>query len=534
MSSDGQDVDALVTTLPADSPWGVVLPDWPRWARVVGIVIVAMGLSWVVSEYLQQRTLYSDEMLLAENFIERDGSELLANLDGQQVAAGGFLLAQDAIVATFGPSELGLRLLPLFAAMVTMPLMMLAVRLMLGPFGGLGMLALMVFGGTAVYWGTQNKPYIFDLCLALSLLVTAWWSMYRPDHIAPRLSWGILALGSIALSLPSVFWIAGTGIALLAHSAARRDGRRVLAVIAAGLPSAIAFLLYHRMVLAQAQRDSALMDFMNRFWADAFMPWPWRDPAGVAERFGKLFVNPFSLEHMAGLALALFMIGLLYLGWRRRSVVLLVMVPLLLGMLASMLQLYPLAERLALFVMPTLAIGVGAGLDALWRTGAKWGRIAAVVFVIALLAYPVLKIGRVDTLADLDPVVEAMTPRVRPGDTIYVYHGARLPFEYYRDELDRWRFEDANIVYGSRSRHDPLDYADDLSQLAGQPRVWLVFAKTDPYGTGDEGRLIRSMARRFGKQLESIRNDSTSAFLYDFTAPPVEDEPKPAVDPATP
>ena len=489
---------------------------------------MALGLSWVVGTYLQQRTLYSDEMLLAENFIERDGSELLANLDGRQVAAGGFLLAQDAMVATFGATELGLRLLPLFAAMATMLLMLLAVRLTLGPFGGLGALALMIFSGAAVYWGTQNKPYIFDLGLGLSLLATAWWSMRQPDHVAPRLCWGMIALGSIALSLPAVFWIVGTGVALLAHSAARRDGRRVLAVIAAGLPSAIAFLLYHRMVLAQARRDAALMDFMNRFWADSFMPWPWRDPAGVAERFGKLFVNPLELEHMAGLAMALFVVGVLYLGVRRRSVLLLLIAPLLFGMIASMLQLYPLAERLALFVLPVLALGVGAGLDVLWRTGARWGRIAGVVFAIALLAYPVLNVGRVDALADLDPVIEAMTPRVLPGDTIYVYHGARLPFEFYQEELDRWRFDDVNVVYGSRSRHDPLDYADDLSQLTGRPRVWLVFAKTDPYGLGDEGRLIRSMARRFGRQLESIRNESTSAFLYDFTTPPLKDEPKPA------
>ncbi len=406
-----------------------------------------------------------------------------------------------------------------------MPLMLLAVRLMLGPFGGLTALALMVFSGAAVYWGTQNKPYIFDLMLGLALVVTAWWSMYRPQRIAPRLWWGLIALGAIAWSLPAVFWIAGTGLVLVIHALGRRDPRRALAVVGVGLPALIAFVLYHRMVLAQVRRDAALMDFMNRFWSDSFMPWPWADPAGLIERFGKLFVDPLGLEHMAGLAMALFVVGLLALAGKRLPILLLIAVPLGGAILASMLDLYPLAQRLALFMLPALALPVGAGVEALWRTGAGAGRIAALVFAIGLLAYPAMKVGEVDALADLNPVVDAMTARVRPGDTIYVYHGARLPFDYYQNELDRWRFDGAQIVHGVRSRHDPLAYVNDLERLAGRPRVWLVFAKTDPYGTGeDEGKLIRSMAKRYGQQVERIRNDSTSAYLFDFTRPPAVDD----------
>ncbi len=494
-------------------------PPWPRWAVALGAVIVAVALLALVSVYLEQRTLFSDEVSLVQSFIHRDGFELLKPLEKSQISPAGFLLIQDAIVDSVGRDALGMRLLPMLGAGLAMPLMFFAVRQTLGPFGGLVALTLLAFCSAVIYWGTQNKPYTFDLLMSLALLVSACGVWRRPGRVGPLLVWGAVATVAIVFSLPAVFWIAGTGLALLIEAAARRDRRAVLSVIAAGLPAAAAVLAYYVWVLAPIRADQRLMGFMNRFWADKFMPWPWADPAGLAELSVKLFVDPLSLEHMAGLGLTLFVLGAAYLVAQRRGVALMLLLTLGLAMAASMLERYPLAERLALFTLPLLALPIGAALDGLWDTRARWARGAAGIFAAALVAYPLLGAGRVDTQADFAPLMDRLSRRVEPGDTVYFYHGMQFTLDHYRDRLGRWPLDGAQVHRGADGSNDPLVYAEEFEALVGRPRVWLVFARTDPFGIGDEGRTIRNIARRYGHRTDVIRYADTSAQLFDFTSP---------------
>ena len=71
-------------------------------------------------------------------------------------------------------------------------------------------------------------------------------------------------------------------------------------------------------------------------------------------------------------------------------------------------------------------------------------------------------------------------PELREGDVVYVYFSAMEAFRYYQK---RYGFEGFRVVRGVKSRTNWKRYREDLSQLAGNKRVWIIFSRTSANGT---------------------------------------------------
>jgi len=83
-----------------------------------GLVVLGVGLRlW---EYIFNRSLYLDEILLARSIVGMPLGELLTKpLLMDQVAPRGFLLIERLAVMVFGPSEWGLRLFPFLCGILS-------------------------------------------------------------------------------------------------------------------------------------------------------------------------------------------------------------------------------------------------------------------------------------------------------------------------------------------------------------------------------------------------------------------------------
>src|SRR5215475_14295682 len=75
-----------------------------------------LGVGLRVREYLADRSLWIDELMLALGVNHRAVTDLLRPLDFNQAAPAGFLVLVKSSTALFGNSELGLRLVPFLSS----------------------------------------------------------------------------------------------------------------------------------------------------------------------------------------------------------------------------------------------------------------------------------------------------------------------------------------------------------------------------------------------------------------------------------
>jgi uncharacterized membrane protein len=195
------------------------------WIALVWIAL-ALGVLCRIMHYLNNRSLWLDEAMLARNILDRSPLGLLRPLDYNQAAPVLFLLLLDAATVLSGPSELALRLVPLLASLASLFLFFLVGRIFLDKRFLVMMMFIFSFSYPLVYHSQEAKQYSMDVAVALMLLyvfmnVTAS-DQTTKAHIALL---GISGAVSIWLSHPAVFVLAGIGISLLVVVRPRKDPR---------------------------------------------------------------------------------------------------------------------------------------------------------------------------------------------------------------------------------------------------------------------------------------------------------------------
>jgi len=121
-----------------------------------GLVLLGVGLRFW--EYLFNRSLYLDEILLTRSIVGMPLWALLTKpLLMDQVAPRGFLLVERLAVMTFGPSELGLRLFPFLCGVVSVILFRRLAERMLTGAGPALALFLFAIGVPLIRYGGAVK-----------------------------------------------------------------------------------------------------------------------------------------------------------------------------------------------------------------------------------------------------------------------------------------------------------------------------------------------------------------------------------------
>jgi hypothetical protein len=371
MPMDGQRIALPVEKADNEALW-VGRATW-------GFVVV--GLALRVGAYLLDFPLWWDEAFVAVNLLRRDYAGLLRPLDYGQVCPLLFLWAELATVRLLGFSEWSLRLFPLLCALASVPVFRgVAVRLV---GGRAALLAVAVFAVAVhpIRHAADLKPYSLDLLVALVLqgLAIRWWM--NPKQAGRLLALAAFGPIGLACSHPAAFVAAGVGLAIAwpAWKTRRADVRLALIAYFAAIALAEAGL-YAAFTRSQAASASGSMRVM---WAQSFPPldsaWGFVRWLAVVHS-GDLMAYPCGGERGASLlSLVACVAGALVLIRSGRvGVVAILLGPLLVGMVAAGLRLYPYggpaphgsAARIMQYAAPGLCLLIGLGFS----KGLDWFR----------------------------------------------------------------------------------------------------------------------------------------------------------------
>src|SRR5215207_2180654 len=249
-----------------------------RGAALVSVALLVVGIALRLHLYLDQRSLWLDEIWVALNIVKRSFLGLLRPLDYAQSAPVGFLWVERLAVVLGGVNELALRAVPFIAGcLLLVALWSLARRLLDVRYAAL-CLAFAALSPILVYYSNEVKPYIVDALVAVALTWLALDVLEAPDS---RRAWRRLAGGGvigILLSTPAVFVLAGVGVALIAHPAIGRTRAGWVRLVGTGTVWVILFALGYFLIY----RGTANSDYMQSIWSGMFLSLPPRTLAQVA------------------------------------------------------------------------------------------------------------------------------------------------------------------------------------------------------------------------------------------------------------
>ncbi|MEO5886734.1 MAG: glycosyltransferase family 39 protein, partial [Anaerolineales bacterium] len=426
-------------------------------------LILLAGFLLRLRQYLTGRSLWLDEAMLSLNIVNRNYSELFHPLDYDQGAPIGFMLVEKTFNLILGRNEFSLRLFPLLIGLASLWLFYLLLKRSVYGAGFWVALTLFAFNPRLIYYSSEVKQYIVDVALTITLLLCAL-PLFQQ---ASRKAFATLAfVGALALwfSHPSLFVLAGIGLALFISYFQKRDFTALRSIIWMGTLWLADLALLYSLTLSDLRSNS----YMHAYWEDAFAPFPpWSDWGWYPIAFQKNMDTQFGFSYAIGLIFILMLAGWIFLFMQKRALAITLAGILFFTLLASSLGLYPVLERMGIFLVPIGILLIGKSLE----IPAQRLRAYPIISTITLLVLSGFVLYAPFTRAleqfftpkyfeHIRPTMEFLQGSWKEGDSLFISNGAVPAFEFY---APMYALNEISYTAGRRE-----DYADPnaiLSQI---------------------------------------------------------------------
>lgn len=494
--------------------------------KLLCFLLIAFGTLVRLLQYLSNRSLWADEAVLALNIVNRSYAQLTQPLDYEQGAPIGFLILEKTAINLFGNNEYALRLVPLIAGIASLFLFyQLAKQLIPKPAIPIA-LALFASLPHLVYYSSEVKQYSSDVAIAL-LLFLLLLPLIREKLERPQLiKFSLIGAIAIWYSHPAIFILAGIGLTsvILNIRQQQLDKIKPLSIIFSSW--LLSFILFYWLSLSKLAADEDLI----ASWSKAFPSSPF-DIIWLLDALGKFFYRPLGFEAwMDGLAIIAFVVGCVACWQRKKSTLLLLLSPLFMTLAAAYLQKYPFRSRLVLFLTPFFILLIAEGVNYILKKAAnsrrEWVGITAAFLTVLLLWQPMVSAASIliqpKWKSEIKPAISFIQTNQKPGDILYIYQRGIYQFLYY---AEKYGYQEGDYILGvddldkydgrGVSEEERQRYLNDLNNLRGNARVWLLFSHAAP----SENQLFQSYLAENGVRLAAVHSKGTSAYLYDLSYP---------------
>jgi hypothetical protein len=485
------------------------------WGNVLTTLILLSGVLLRIRQYLTGRSLWADEAMLALNVVHRDFGDLLKPLDYDQGAPIGFILVEKTFSLIFGRNEFSLRLFPLLIGLVLLWMFYLLLKQVTSGATLWVGLALFAFNPRLIYYSSEVKQYIVDVAVTILLLLIATPQFQQPSQRRfAALAW----VGSLALwfSHPSLFVLIGIGFALSLFYFRKRDFQNLRHTFVMGACWLVNLGILFTLTLNDLRHNS----YMREYWQDAFVPMPpWSDLTWYVSAFQMNMDSQFGISFAAGVIFILMLAGLVILFFQHREVAVTLASILFFTLLASSLGLYPLLERMGLFLVPIGILMIAKSLEIPAKKLSQHPvPLAIVLFALSsfLLYGPITRSLEQFTtpkyFEHIRPTMSYLQESWKDGDVLFVSNGAIPAFEFY---APMYGMENISYTPGQREDYaNPESILESAASLKSQHRVWILFSHVYEQGAFNERDYLIAYLDQIGEKRREFREPGTSVYLY--------------------
>jgi hypothetical protein len=334
------------------------------------LLVAIAGAVIVLYQWIGARPLWLDEEMIALNFRDRSFTALGGRLWLDQSAPLGWLVVERLVLLIFGSSELALRAVPALFGIATIAAALLIGQRWLTVAGSATFVLLCSTGQWITFHAVELKPYSGDTFWALCLpaLAAAAAGASTPEERRRRvITWSAAAAAGHWFSLGALLVLPACFAVLAVSMRRSREGIRLLAM---GFALVLAsFVLHYLVTIRHTLHNPSLQEY----WQFAFPP----PGAGVTGSLQWLYaqLQPIAVKPGgSSLAVAFWAsaaMGFAFAALRAPWMALASALVVLSGFALGVLRIAPLYERLSLWMVPTLYLGIAMFADrgVLWLRG---------------------------------------------------------------------------------------------------------------------------------------------------------------------
>ncbi len=425
--------------------------------------------------YFQNRSLFIDEACLSSQLIERSYSGLFDNLE-YQYAPPLFAVLVKFVTSIFGSTEYALRLVPLLASLLCLPLFYKLCRQFLKPEHCIFPLFLFAFGMPVLQYATEVKQYSTDMLLTIALLLLSFRWEISSFNRSKILLWSLIGSLVVWFSMPGVFILFGIGVYYLFEFYKNKKWKQSLYILLPICIWLISFGLYYFSIIRYDIGLENLEDYHARFFLP-LIPLTWADWQKVGSILITFFRTGIGSTVLAiGFGILTFIMGIWQLKKSRFSTILLFLLPLLACLFASGLKLYSLIPRLTLFYLPVLLLIVAIGSAFLIEHLKKMPYLIYIAIIIIMInqkgySYFYNKFE----IEELRPVLEYVQLHREPEDAAYLYFHATHAYVFYSTYHEK-----AETLAIPGIQIGAYEDRPETLKLPDNKRVWLIFSHIEP------------------------------------------------------
>ncbi len=475
-----------------------------RLANRITWLLLFVATLIMLKVYIQNHSLFLDELNLARNIIEQDYLEFFKPLNYQQFCPPLFLCVEKLIIQVIGVSDYTLRFIPFLLAIFSLVLFVKIIQNVIeNIWSQLFAIILFAYSSEVIYHAIEVKQYTGDLFTTLLIIYTVLILKWRPKTYLLKLS--LLGIMAIWFSMSSVFVLAGTGLYLW-FSSEKTEKSKTLLVIFLWVMS---FLIFYFTILKPSISSAGLVSFHS--------PYYFGRNGNLIEQIAGLFssyLDKTAIPIIGGVIL--FILGVFKLYSVSKQLLLLLFIPIISMLFASFIGQYSIIPRLILFSYPFWIIIISFGFSLLINLPKKYYLIKIPLLLVSILTLFTTLINH----SSLQYVVYSMEKEegrsallaipIDNTSPIYLTHHAIPSYEYYCKLIDNPILVNGEIIKGGFNPN--LSLLKETLVISGISTFWIL----DVHTFGSEKQHLDNQIANIGKIINQIDHKSASALLIDM------------------
>lgn len=432
----------------------------------IGLIFL-LALVFRVKTYFFGRILWHDECSLAANILERNFLGFFQPLGYDQKAPAIFMMLIK-LCSDFGLSELHLKLVSLISGLGSVWIFYLISKNMFNnKFSIVVANFLFAINYQLIYWSQKLKQYSFDVFL---YLVGVWFfNKLDLNKIGYKkcLLFSFLSLLLVLASFPSAFVVG----AYIVYCLINKTNIKKLSCFV--LPLGLTCLTYYLLFLNPGQKNWTTVYY--KYWGEGFVN---SNLAGVFAMFKENFDFFFTPNNFVLFGLILFVIGLIIFIKNQNKTVSIILWSFPFLIVASILQVYPIWQRAALYLLPISILFMIKPLDSVSKNKKVKSFIIIALFVGCFAKYNFSYLNnffkpdiflKTDGLATFPILVKSFNNK---SDVLVINSTTKADFVYY---AKIYNFDPQKVVLFPISQYDEQYYHFLLNSLPKHYNYWFAY-----------------------------------------------------------
>ena len=431
------------------------------------VLICSLAFLLRIKTYLLARPLWHDECSLATNILARDFGGFFQPLDNGQKAPAIFMILNKIVSLFGGISELSLKFVPMLSGLFSViAFYFLSKEMLKNKFSIIVANFLFAINYQLIYWAQKFKQYSFDVLLFMISIL--FFTKLDLNKISYKKTFLLSFIGILMVlaSFPCAFVL---GAYILFCIIKRINFKKIILFC---FPL-ISFCLFYYLIYLQADNKVWMTEYF-KYWGSGFLNLGLNNFFTIVrENFNFFFIpNYYTL-----IGLLLFVFGLiLYLKERNKTsdIILLSFLGII---VASALQIYPIWQRAALYLLPIVLLFITKPLDLLSKNKKILNSIIIILFWAYFSKYNIFYVNNflnqnAFAFTDAITVFPKLVERYSNNDILVINSTTKADFIYYSKI---YKFNPQNIILVPINTYDKEYYYNFMNTLQKGHTYWFVF-----------------------------------------------------------